>query len=96
MTMKSPLPIFLLLQIMDVTTTLIVLAMGGRENNPIIAHFMALGPVRGLIVSKVAVTGIAVAGAALRRYRGLRLANLAFTGIVTWNITVIARLAMAA
>jgi hypothetical protein len=92
--MKSPLAIFILLQIMDLATTLIVLALGGQENNPIVAHVMALGPIGGLLISKLAVTGIAIAGVGLQKHRAIRVANLAFTGIVAWNVTVIAKLAM--
>lgn len=94
--MKSPLMIFIFLQILDLATTLAALALGGRENNPIVAHIMTVGPVAGLLISKLAVTGIAVAGAAMRKHRGLRLANAVFTGVIAWNVTVVARLAMAA
>lgn len=94
--MTTPLGIFILLQLLDMATTLAVLAMGGRETNPIIQHFMTVGPVAGLIISKLAVTGIAVVGVALKRHRGLRLANVAFTGVIAWNFTIIARLAMLA
>ena len=94
--MNTALAIFILLQLLDMATTLVVLAMGGRETNPIIQHFMTVGPVAGLIISKLAVTAIAVAGVAFKRYRGIRLANFAFTGVVAWNFTIIARLAMIA
>jgi len=93
---KTPLAIFILLQILDMATTLVVLAMGGRETNPIIQHFMTIGPVAGLVISKLTVAAIAVAVVALRKSRGLRLANVAFTGVVAWNFTIIARLAMLA
>jgi hypothetical protein len=86
--------VFILLQIMDLATTLVALALGGQENNPIVAHVMALGPVGGLFLSKLAVTGIAAAGAAMQKNRALRVANVAFSGIVVWNVTVIARLSM--
>ncbi len=93
--LKSPLILFILLQVMDFATTLTVLAMGGQENNPIVAHFMALGPVSGLFLSKLVITGLAVAGATLGKNRGLRVANIVFMGIVAWNVSIIARLAMA-
>ena len=92
--MKNPLAIFVLLQVLDLATTLVALALGGRENNPIVAHVMALGPIGGLFLSKLTVTGIAVAGAAMQKNRALWVANGAFCGIVVWNVTVIARLAM--
>jgi len=94
--MKNPLAVFALLQVVDLATTLIAMAMGGGEQNPIVAHFMALGPVRGLILSKLLVCGIAATGALLHKDRGLRRANLAFSGIIAWNLAVIARLAFPA
>jgi len=88
--------IFIFLQVLDTATTLAALALGGHENNPIIAHIMTVGPVAGLLISKLVVTGIAAAGAAMRKYRGITWANIAFTGVVAWNVTVVARLAMVA
>lgn len=85
---------FILLQVLDVATTLIALAMGGCENNPIVAHVMVLGPLSGLVVSKILAIGIAVAGTFLNKERGIRRANIAFCGIVAWNVSVIARLAL--
>ena len=93
--LKSPLALFILLQIMDFATTLTVLGMGGEEKNPIVAHFMSVGPVGGLFISKLMITGIAVAGYLLGKHRGLRVANIVFMGIVAWNVSIIARLAMA-
>ena len=80
---------------MDIVTTITALALGGTENNPLIAHLMAWGPVSGLILSKLMVTVVALTAAFLRKDRGLRVANFAFSGIVAWNVSVIARLAMA-
>ena len=94
--MKGTLATFILLQVMDLSTTLTAFALGGRENNPLVAHIMAVGPIGGLLISKLAVIGIAVAAATLRRHRGLRVANVAYSGVVAWNLTVIARLAMLA
>jgi hypothetical protein len=90
--MKTPLVLFLLLQLLDLITTLTVIALGGQENNPIIAHFMTIGPIKGLIISKLLVSALAVGGAMLGRSRSIRLANLAFGGVVAWNVSVIARL----
>jgi hypothetical protein len=94
--MRNPFGFFILLQVLDLATTLIALSMGGCENNPIVAHIMKLGPVGGLLVSKIVVIGLATAGAFLNKERGLRRANVAFCGIVAWNLSVIARLALVA
>src|SRR5215831_13308422 len=53
--MTRSLCIFLLLQVLDFATTAIALAMGGREQNPFVGHFLAIGPIQGLIVSKLIV-----------------------------------------
>ena len=93
---KSPLMIFVYLQILDLVSTLTAIKLGGAEKNPLVLHFMALGPVAGLLLSKLVVTGIATGGALLRKYRGLQFANVAFAGIVLWNMTIVARLAKVA
>lgn len=92
--MKSPLVVFILLQAMDLATTLIALALGGSENNPMIAHLMALGPLRGLLVSKGVVIGIAAAGACMHKFRGIWCANAVFSAIVLWNLSIVTRLAL--
>ena len=69
MKISTPLAIFVLLQIMDMATTLVVLALGGQENNPIIAHLMTVGPIGGLLISKLVLTGMAIAGAAMHKNR---------------------------
>lgn len=94
--MKSPLAVFALLQVMDLATTLVALAMGGGEQNPLVSHFMALGPVRGLILAKLLVLAVAATGALLHKDRGLRWANVGFSAVIAWNIAVIARLAFLA
>src|ERR1035441_108963 len=86
--MKTHLAIFILLQILDMAATLVVLAMGGREANPHIQNFLTVGPVSGLIIPKLTVTAISVAGVALRKNRGIRLANVVFTGVVAWNFKI--------
>lgn len=86
---------FILLQALDVATTLAALSLGAVENNPLVGQFMALGPVQGLLLTKTIVILIAAAGTLLGRTNGIKLANMAFAGVVVWNMTVIGRLAMA-
>jgi Domain of unknown function (DUF5658) len=90
--MKNVLLIFLLLQIADLATTLMTMRLGGVELNPLVRMFMSAGPVAGLFLAKLVVVGIAAGCAAMSKYRTLLRANIVFTGIVVWNITVIARL----
>jgi hypothetical protein len=88
--LKTPLALFILLQISDFATTLIAIALGGAEQNPLVhASF-------GLAISKLLVISIAVAGYYFGKHRGIRTANVAFSGVVVWNISVICRLAVIA
>lgn len=90
--LKTPLALFILLQILDLGTTLIVLGMGGQESNPIVFHMMAADGVGGLLISKLVVMAMALAAVRMRKHRAISLANMVFVFVVAWNIAVIARL----
>ena len=60
--LKTPLTLFIILQLMDFLTTLVAIAMGGAEQNPLVQAFFTLRPVYGLALSKLVVISIAVAG----------------------------------
>lgn len=89
------LAIFSLLQLMDFSTTVIAIAMGGGEQNPLVAHVMAIGAIAGLIISKLLVMALAGCCVWARKTHAVRLANVAFALIVAWNLTIIGRLAVA-
>jgi len=89
----SPLIIFLALQVLDAVSTLGAMAFGGGELNPVVSRIMLIGPVSGLLLSKVIVSGIAVACMRWDKQKAIRIANLAFTGIFVWNCSIVARLA---
>jgi hypothetical protein len=90
--MANILIVFFALQVADAATTMVALQLGGAENNPLIHMFLSIGPVAGLILAKVLVLLIAFGCALSSRARPLRHANVVFTGIVAWNLIVIARL----
>ncbi len=94
--MTVALQLFVLLQALDVVTTLFAIRLGGQENNVLVAHLMSLGPVTGLLLSKLIVIGIAALGTVRQYHRGIRHANLAFAGVIVWNLTIIVRLAIRA
>jgi hypothetical protein len=81
--------VFAALQALDVITTVLGWRLGARETNVFILRFMPLGAVTGLIVAKMlgvlAVIIVLVAG----KLRLVRLVNLWFAGIVTWNLIII-------
>jgi hypothetical protein len=92
----APLYLFVILQVLDVLTTLVAMHLGGHENNFLIARLMSVGPVGGLLLSKFIVIGLAALGIVRQYHRGVRRANLVFAGVVVWNLTVIMRLAVEA
>jgi hypothetical protein len=86
--------LFVLLQLADVVTTMLALANGGVEQNPIVSRFMVIGSLQGLLLSKVFLLA-AVAGAVrLRKYRAIAWANVVFCTVVLWNVSVIVRMAL--
>ena len=83
---------FLALQFADFITTALVLHFGGAETNPIVRHFMTNDPLVGLLVAK----GLAIAIGALclfgGKLRAMQITNVAFGGIIAWNVSILARL----
>jgi len=84
--------IFGFLQLADLITTVTVFRLGGIEENPLVKHFMFLGPVEGVIIAKIMALAIGAGCFLATKYRALKLANIVFAGIVVWNLSIIARL----
>ena len=76
MSVKKIQLIFVLLQFGDVVTTLSALRIGGFEQNTLVSHLMVVGPVQGLLLSKMIILAVAGAAAIGRRYRALRWGNI--------------------
>jgi hypothetical protein len=76
---------FVTLQLLDLATTLFAFHLGGYEMNPLVARMATiLGPIGGVAVSKALAVLIA-----WRVQKLLWVANLFYTGIVSWNIVLI-------
>ena len=88
--------IFVFLQLADFATTMIALNTGGVEKNFFVSHLMIIGSRQGLILSKAIILGIALAAVRLKKLWVLVWVNVAFGGVVLWNLVVIARLAFRA
>lgn len=82
--------IFIVLQALDVLTTMIGLRLGAGESNAYIGHLMRMGPLPGLLLSKllclILMTVVVVSG----RGRVMRLLNPWSAAVVTWNLVAIA------
>ena len=76
---------FVVLQVLDLTTTLIAFHLGAMEANPLVAHFTAtFGWLRGLVVSKLIAIGIAMG---VRRL--IWVVNIFYAGIIFWNLVIL-------
>ena len=76
---------FVVLQVLDLLTTLAAFRVGAFEVNPLVAHLTTLfGPVGGVICSKL----IALLLAWWVRKR-LWVVNLFYAGIICWNVYVL-------
>ena len=85
--------IFALLQLADLGTTPTAFRLGGAEENPLVRHLMSVGSVDGVILAKILALAIGGVYVIAAKHRALRIANLVFTGIVVWNLRILARLA---
>jgi hypothetical protein len=86
------LPVFVVLQCLDVLTTLIFLSKGVAEGNPLLSWTLsyAHAPWMGLIAAKLMATFIGYYCYRKGRITALRLANVGYFLIVGWNLITIA------
>ena len=82
---------FVVLQVLDLVTTLIAFHFGAFEMNPQVAKLTTvLSPTAGLVVSKMIAVLIA-----LRMQKLLWVVNLFYVGVVCWNTLVLFALSYA-
>jgi len=81
---------FILLQVLDLLTTLAAFRAGGFEVNPLVANLtIHFGRVGGVVLSKM----IAVL-LMLGVRRRLWVVNLFYIGVICWNVIVVIALAV--
>jgi hypothetical protein len=83
--------IFIVLQALDMITTILGLHLGAKEG-AFISRLMQFGPVRGLLISKAISLILVSAVVAFGKGRLMRFLNPWYTAIVTWNLIVIFKL----
>ncbi len=81
--------VFAALQALDVITTLLGWRLGAREANLVLVRFLHFGPVSGLLLAKLLGFVLIVAVFVRGKVRLVRLLNLWFAGIVTWNLVIL-------
>jgi uncharacterized protein DUF5658 len=76
---------FVVLQLLDLLTTLAAFHVGAREVNPLVARLtLQFGRLGGVLMSKVIAVAIAMG---VRRL--VWVVNLFYAGVVGWNIAVL-------
>ena len=80
---------FIALQALDVLTTMIGLRLGANESNAFVGYLMRMGPLSGLLVSKLLCLFLAAAVVVFGRGRVMRLLNPWYAAVVTWNVFAI-------
>ena len=80
---------FLLLQLLDVVTTIIGFEVGLSEASPFIRYMMQVGPIAGLLLSKVVAILLAAFCIASGRYQVIRYVNFWYAALVAWNFALI-------
>jgi hypothetical protein len=91
-TRSQVLPIFVVLQCLDLLTTLVFMHQGTAEGNPLLLWILphATAPWIGLVIVKALAILIALYCYRNGRIKALRLANTGYSLMVGWNLTAIA------
>jgi len=85
----ASLPVFFALQVLDALTTMIGLRLGAKEASVFIARMLELGPVTGLLISKVLALILVAFAFRFKRSRVIVFLNYWFAATVTWNLAMI-------
>lgn len=81
---------FIVLQVLDLLTTLVAFRVGAFEINPLVAHLaLLLGPAWGVLCSKVVAVVIA-----FRVRRLISVVNVFYTAVIFWNLIVLVSLSV--
>jgi hypothetical protein len=80
---------FLVLQVLDILTTLLGLQMGAREASIFIGRLMQLGPVAALLIAKIFAVLLVTAALKFKRPRVIVFLNYWFAVVVSWNLGTI-------
>jgi hypothetical protein len=92
----TPLSLFIVLQCLDVLTTLVFLSRGVKEGNPLVSWALstARAPWAGLVVTKMIAAFIGQYCYRSGRMTLLRRANVGYSLVVGWNLLSIAAAAV--
>jgi hypothetical protein len=89
---KNALPLFILIQCLDILTTLVFLSKGIAEGNPLVSWALSSthSPWIGLVIAKLIAALIGQYCHRSGRLRLLQRANAGYSLVVGWNLVAIA------
>jgi len=88
------LTVFVILQILDILTTLIGLRAGAHEASVFVGRLMNAGPIAGLLLSKILGVALVCTALKFRRPRVIIFLNYWFAAVVSWNLLLIVIIAL--
>jgi len=80
--------IFIYLQLLDLLTTLVGFRVGAAEASPFIRMMMHVGPVAGVVASKIIALGIGAVCVAFNKGHLIRWISYWYGGLIVWNLMV--------
>jgi hypothetical protein len=91
---KRPFPapsltVFVVLQVLDILTTLLGLLVGAREASMFLGQLMRVGPVAALLIAKIIAVLLVSVAIKFRRPRVVVFLNYWCAALVTWNLGMI-------
>ena len=82
--------VFVILQLLDILTTLLGIGVGAAEASVFVGRLMRFGPLPALLISKIIGVALLCIAFLMGRPRVIGFLNLWFCGLVTWNLLAIA------
>ena len=80
------LTVFVMLQLLDIFTTLLGMRLGAKESSIFIGQLMHIGPVEALLLAKLFAVALVAVALRMKRGRVVVFLNYWFAAVVTWNL----------
>ena len=83
------LTVFVVLQVLDILTTLLGLQMGAQETSVFLGRLMRAGPVAALLIAKIIAVLLVAIAVKFKRPRMVVFLNYWFAVVVSWNLAIL-------
>jgi Na+/alanine symporter len=83
------LTVFVVLQVLDILTTLLGVQLGAREGSMFLGRLMRAGPVAALLIAKIIAVLLVAIAMKFKRPRVVVFLNYWFAAVVSWNLVII-------